>query len=173
MQSMISVTRKTYYALGMAGAALSMAGSFFVMLGQGMALLDNIAFILTGIMFLFLSAVKGSPKVEKTRYFVCFVLLLIGGGLLFAIPGLNRVAAALVWPVFLWYEELRQGGLRRQAGTMTGIEAVSFVLWLLVAPGGLSVMIPAANLVWVVTTVVRAWAMLTLYKRESARQENS
>ena len=170
MQSRLSVSRKTYYALGMVAVALSMAGALFVLFGRGMALLDNIAFVLTGLMFLFLAAVKGSDKREKTRYFLCFLLLLFGGGVVLVMPGLNRVAAALCWPVFLWYEELRQGGLRSPAWAVSGTEALSFVLWLLVVPGGQAAMALPANLVWLFVTFARAWAILTLYKAESARQ---
>ena len=172
MQSKLSITRKTYYALGMVGVALSMAGSFFVVFSQGMALLDNIAFILTGLMFLFLASVQGSPKPVKSRYFFCFVLLLLGAGVLYIVPLVNRLAAALCWPVFLWAEEQRQGGLRSQAAAVSGVEAVSFVLGLLVAPGGMQGLIPVANVLWVATTFVRAWAILTLYKKECARQQD-
>lgn len=170
MRSSLNITRKTYYAIGMAGVALSMAGAFFVVFGSSMALLDNIAFVLTGIMFLFLASVKGSPKIEKTRYFFCFLLLLFGAGMILYIPLVNRIASGLCWPVFLWYEELREEGVRRQAIAVTAVEAVSFALWLLIVPGGLESLILPANLVWLITTVVRAWGVLSLYKKESARQ---
>lgn len=164
----LTITRKTYYALGMVGVALSMAGALFVLFGQAYALLDNIAFALTGLMFLFLAAVKGSAKIEKTRYFLCFMLLLFG--VVPIAPAVNRVLAAACWPVFLWYEQLRQGGVRPQAAALTAAETVNFALWLLVAQGGLGVLAAAANLLWLATTVVRGWAILSLYKRESARQ---
>ncbi len=169
MQSRLSITRKTYYALGVVAMALTMAQAILVVFGSNLMLLDNVAFVLTGLMFLFLAAVKGSDPREKTRYFLCFLLLLCGGGVLLVLPGVNRVAAALVWPVFLWYEELRQGGLRRQAMAVSGAEAVSLILWLLVVPGGVGGLRLAANLVWLAVTVVRAWAIMTLYKKESAR----
>lgn len=169
MHSRLSITRKTYYALGVVAIALSMAQAILVVFGSNLVLLDNIAFVLTGLMFLFLAAVKGSDPREKTRYFLCFLLLLCGAGVLIAVPGVNRVAAALVWPVFLWYEELRQGALRGQAMAVTAAEASSLILWLLIVPGGVGGLRLAANLVWLAVTVVRAWAVMTLYKRESAR----
>ena len=170
MKSSLHLTRKTYYALGMTAAALSMAGAFFVVFGRAMALLDNIAFVLTGIMFLFLASVKGSPKIEKTRYFFCFLLLLFGAGMILYIPLVNRIASGLCWPVFLWYEELREPGVRRQAIAVTAVEVLSFALWLLIVPGGVPGLELLANLVWLATTVVRAWGVQALYQKESARQ---
>lgn len=172
MQSRLSITRKTYYALGVVAMALTMAQAILVLFGNNLMLLDNISFVLTGLMFLFLAAVKGSDKREKTRYFLCFLLLLCGGGILLAVPGINRITAAMVWPVFLWYEELRQGALRAQATAVSAAETVSFILWLLVVPGGVGGLRLAANFVWLAVTITRAWAIMVLYKRESARIAN-
>ncbi len=170
MESKLSITRKTYYALGVVAAALSMGQAIMVLFGTSMELLEHISFGLTGLMLLFLAAVKGSDKREKTRYFLCFLLLLFGSGMVLGLPWVDRVAAGLAWPVFLWYEELRQSGLRSQAWAVSGTEAASFLLWLLVVPGKRTELIPAANVLWLAVVLMRAWAILTLYKKESARQ---
>lgn len=173
MQWNLSITRKTYYALGVLGTALSMGQAIMLLFGTSMNLLENIAFVLTGLMLLFLAAIKGSDGRDKARYFLCFVLLLFGSGMVLGLPWVDRVAAGLSWPIFLWYEEMRQGGLSRQAWAVTGTEVASFLLWLLVVPGQMAALMPAANVVWLAVVLMRAWAILSLYRQESARQMES
>ena len=78
MNPNLSITKKTYYAIGILSVACSMLAALAALTaGQNMTMFDSLAYALTGIMLLFLAAVKGSPAGRKGRYFVCFVLLML------------------------------------------------------------------------------------------------
>ena len=169
MNPKFSVTRKTYYALGLLAAAFSLAGAFGVLFGQPFTLLDNLAFILTGMMFLLLAAIKGSPKQQKARYFACFFLMILSIGRLPVLAG--RLLAASYWPAFLWIETLRTPhgpGLRFAARTLTLCEGLGCILWAAVALGGLEGFAFVANILWLLTALTRGWAALGLYKAAAA-----
>lgn len=169
MNPKFSVTRKTYYALGLLAAAFSLAGAFGVLFGQPFTLLDNLAFILTGMMFLLLAAIKGSPKQDKTRYFACFLLLILSTCPLPALAG--RLLAASYWPAFLWAETLREPHsprLRSAARALTLCEGLGCILWAAVSLGGLGGFAFVANILWLLTAITRGWAALGLYKAAAA-----
>lgn len=175
MNPNLNITRKTYYALGLLAAAASAAGAFGALAGQAMAFLDNVAFALTGMMFLLLAAVKGSPKQQKGRYFACFMLLILSSCL--AGPG-GRLLSASYWPVFLWVEVLRDapageaGGPSRLrlgtvARTLTLCEGLACLFWMAVSVGGLESLMLVANVFWLLTALTRGWAAMRLYKGSS------
>lgn len=169
MNPKLSITRKTYYALGLLAAAFSLAGAFGVLFGQPFTLLDNLAFILTGMMFLLLAAVKGSPKQDKTRYFACFFLLILSTCPLPA-PAV-RLLEACYWPAFLWVETLRTPSsprLRSAARTLTLCEGLGCILWMAVRLGGLGGFAFVAYIFWLLTALTRGWAALGLYKAAAA-----
>ena len=157
----LNITRKTYYALGLLAAACSAAGAFGALAGQAFAVLDSIAFALTGMMFLLLAAVKGSPKQQKGRYFACFVLLILSSCL--AGAG-GRLLAASYWPVFLWVETLRNKDAAPAARTLTLCEGLACLFWIMVSVGGLESLMLVANLFWLFTTLTRGWAALRLFR---------
>ena len=71
-------TRKTWYCCLLVAAAFQLLNGIAATLGQSMGLLESLAFAGTGISVLFLAAQKGAPSSEKTRYFLVFVLLMLG-----------------------------------------------------------------------------------------------
>ena len=166
----LNITRKTYYALGLLAAAASAAGAFGALAGQAMSFLDSAAFALTGIMFLLLAAIKGSPKQQKGRYFACFMLLILSS--CFTGP-VGRLLSASYWPVFLWVETLREDSAAAPAArlwpgtaarTLTLCEALACLFWIAVSAGGLESLILFANLFWLFTTLTRGWAALRLFR---------
>lgn len=161
MDPKLNITRKTYYALGLLAAAASAAGAFGALAGQAMAFLDNVAFALTGMMFLLLAAIKGSPKQQKGRYFACFVLVILSSCL--AGPA-GRLVAASYWPVFLWVEALRDVSAAPAARTLTLCEGLACVFWMAVSVGGLESLMLIANLFWLLTALTRGWAALRLLR---------
>lgn len=170
MNPKFSITRKTYYALGLLAAAFSTAGALGVLVGQAYTLLDNLAFVLAGMMFLLLAAIKGSTKQQKARYFACFFLMILSIGRLPALIG--RLLAASYWPVFLWVETLRDARMRTVARTLTLCEGLGCILWAAVALGGLEGFAFVANIFWLLTAVTRGWAALGLYKAAAANGGN-
>lgn len=169
MDPKLSITRKTYYALGLLAAACLAAGAFCVLIGQPLALLDSVAFALTGMMFLLLAAVKGSPKQDKKRYFACFLLLILSACGLPAPAA--RLLAASYWPLFLWVEVLRGSPAKNAARLLTACELLACLFWLGVSAGGLEGLTLVANLFWLLTTLTRGGAALVLYRAEANRTE--
>ena len=159
----LNITRRTYYALGLLAAAASAAGAFGALAGQAMAFLDSTAFALTGMMFLLLAAVKGSPRQQKGRYFVCFVLLILSSCFAGAV---GRLLAASYWPALLWFEALRgeDGASAAAARTLTLCEGLACLFWLAVSAGGLKSLMLIANLFWLLTALTRGWAALRLFR---------
>lgn len=100
MNPNLSITKKTYYAIGILSVACSMLAALAALTaGQNMTMFDSLAYALTGIMLLFLAAVKGSPAGRKGRYFVCFVLLMLS--MLNQNPAVHLLLGAMVWPLLL------------------------------------------------------------------------
>lgn len=102
-------SRKTWYFCLLAAAALNLLNGMAALLGHNLAFLDTVAFGGTGISVLFLAAQKGAPVAEKQRYFLVFVLLMLGylfGG------WMGLLFSALVWPALLAVETGRGAKVR-------------------------------------------------------------
>lgn len=158
-------TRKTWYCCLLVAAAFQLLNGIAATLGQSMGLLESLAFAGTGISVLFLAAQKGAPSSEKTRYFLVFVLLMLGymfGG------WIGLLLSALVWPALLAVESGRGMPVRRPLMGVCGAEAVHLALVLGVILAGRQELALWANLVWVVLACLRGWAAMTLYKSQEA-----
>lgn len=115
MNPNLSITKKTYYAIGILSVACSMLAALATLTaGQNMTMFDSLAYALTGIMLLFLAADKGSPAGRKGRYFVCFVLLMLS--MLNQNPAVHLLLGAMVWPLLLALENAVGPDLKAQAG---------------------------------------------------------
>ena len=160
----LSLSKKTYYALGMLAAGCHMAQAIAGIAGAGFALLDNIAFILTGLMLLFLASVKGTTGPDKGALFGCFFLLI--GAMAFQAPLLQYILLALVWPCFAGYEKSRDKRLTPQFRAICILEALWLAALILVNLGGVAAMGLPANLLGFACAIVRGWLTLSLYRRE-------
>lgn len=156
-------TRKTWYFLLLAACAASMANGFAVLVGLDFSFLELCAFCATALAVLFLAAEKGTPKAQKNRYFLVFVLLMasyaLGGGLAY-------VCSALAWPVLLAVERGRGAPVERPFRLVCFAEAAHLILLLAALYGGLDGLRFFANLFWVLLAAARGWAALTLYKAQ-------
>lgn len=159
-----TLSKKTYYALGMLAAGCAMAQAIASVAGASFALLDNVAFILTGLMLLFLASVKGTSGADKGALFGCFFLLI--GAMSLSAPLLQYTLLALVWPCFAWYEKRRDKRLAPQLRAVCICEALWFAAQVLVNLGGAAAMALPANLLGLACAVVRGWLTLSLYRRE-------
>lgn len=154
-------SRKTWYFCLLATAAFNLLNGLSALMGRSMALLDNLAFGGLGISVLFLAAQKGAPAAEKRRYFLVFVLLMLGylfGG------WMGLLFSALVWPALLAVEAGRGAQIRRPLIGVCAAEAVHLALVLGVILAGMESLALWANFLWVVLACLRGWAALTLYK---------
>lgn len=166
MNPNLSITKKTYYALGMVGVACGMTSALSALvLGQSMAALDSVSFGLIGMMLLLLAAVKGQPGKLKSRYFLCFVLLLLS--MLNQNPLIHALLGAGVWPLLMHTEAGVGPDLGGQLKAVAFSEAAYLAAWLL-ASSPLTALQIAANLLGFVRLVARAWASYSLYRAQLA-----
>lgn len=168
-----TVTRKTYYLMGLAAACCTMAGAFFALSGDPIAPLESIAFALTGLMFLFLAAVKGSPAKEKQKYFLCFLVTLAANVLFPGLPTLNYILMALPWPLFGWLELNRGNPVLGQLRLLAFGEALAAVARVAVAlnVAGLGRSGWLYYAMEILACAARGWLALTLYRLEDRRQQ--
>ena len=108
----LKFTRKTWYFLLLAAAAMSMLGGFAVLGGMDFSGLELIVFCLTGIAVLFLAAQKGAPAREKRNFTGVFVVLMLSK--LAAGGWAGDICSALVWPALLATEYERGRPIQRQ-----------------------------------------------------------
>ena len=165
MNPNLSITKKTYYAIGILSVACSMLAALAALTaGQNLTMFDSLAYALTGIMLLFLAAVKGSPAGRKGRYFVCFVLLMLS--MLNQNPAVHLLLGAMVWPLLMALENSVGPDLKAQTRAVLLTEAAYVIAWFL-AYGPLPALATASNLLGFLR-LVRAWGILSLYKAQAA-----
>lgn len=164
----LSVTRKTYYALGLVGCACSMAAALGSLFGTPIRPLESLGYYLLCLMFLMLAAIKGSPAAHKRRYFLCFLLEMVAG-IRLGIPLLNYVLLALPMPVFALYEISRGSKVMTQLRFLVLSEALTMLVCSLAATvfpdGGW-----AYYAMLSITCVARGWLCMALYRLEADRQ---
>ena len=166
MNPNLSITKKTYYAIGILSVACSMLAALAALTaGQNMTMFDSLAYALTGIMLLFLAAVKGSPAGRKGRYFVCFVLLMLS--MLNQNPTVHLLLGAMVWPLLMALENAVGPDLKAQTRAVLLTEAAYVIAWFL-AYGPVPALAAASNLLGFLRLVARAWGILSLYKAQAA-----
>lgn len=96
MKSNINITKKTYYAMGVLGAALNVIGSLLAILGIYAGFLFNVATLLGGAMMLLLGAHEGVANLKGKLSFVALALMLFS-----MMKGyLGLIGGALAWPCF-------------------------------------------------------------------------
>lgn len=164
----LSVTRKTYYALGLVACACAMAAALGSLFGSTIRPLESLGYYLTCLMFLMLAAVKGSPAADKRRYFLCFLLELIAN-IWVGVPLFNTVLMALPWPVFAVYEMTRGAKVMTQLRFLVLSEALTMLVCSLAATvfpdGGWGYYAMLS-----ITCVARGWLCMVLYRLEADRQ---
>ena len=162
------ITRKTYYAMGLAAAACTMAAAFLGLAGEGAALLEDLAFVFTCLMLLFLSAVKGSPAEEKRRYFLGFLLALAANMQLSRSLLPNYILLALPWPVLGWAEVRRGNPVDRNLRFLALAEALAATARVALTVGVWGI----AQNPWlcygleILAAAARGWLAMTLYRLE-------
>ena len=100
MNVRLTLSKKTYYALGMLSAALTMAAALGAAVRFPMALAENLATLLTLLMLGFLASVKGTTKQDKKALVGCILLQVLALALPAAL--LQHLLLALVWPCLLY-----------------------------------------------------------------------
>lgn len=158
----ITLARKYDYLLAIVAVACTMAGALAVLAGQPMTLADNTGFVLTGMTFLLLAAVAGSPAKEKRRYFLCFLILLLST--VSVTPAVNGLLAGLYWPLFAWAELRRGQPVERPTRLVAGAEGLCFCLRLMAFWSGQTAFRLLTNVFFVLVTVARGWLALELYR---------
>lgn len=172
----LTLTRKTYYLLGILAVACNMFNAILLLTGSSpVSPGESLAFVLTGLMLLFLAALRGIPGSEKGRYFLSFVLLLAGPASLTTYAPLNRALLAGCWInlVFMEYSRLRREDPGRGSSFAGPVAAVCLCelvqTLLLVAPEMTDLLKMAYNLAFFACTLARGWAMVVLYRQAAAR----
>lgn len=173
----LTLTRKTYYLLGILAVACNMFNAILLLTGSTpLSLGENIAFVLTGLMLLFLAALRNISGSEKARCFLSFVLLLAGPASLTTYAPINRALLGGCWVNFVWMEYSR---LRREdpakAGPFSGAVAAVCLCelaqtLLLLAPEMTGLIKMAYNLMFFACTLARGWALVALYRQAASRQ---
>lgn len=160
----LKITKKTYYSLGTAACALLLVRAVSVLAGLDMGVLDSFAFGCTGLMLLFLAAVKGTPIKDKQRLFGCFLLLL--GSVFFNVPLLHIVFLGLVWPCFAAFEKNRDERLALPFRAVCLGDFLWMGLRILTDLGNLSSLRVPCNVAGLLAVCARLWLCICLYKRE-------
>ncbi|HJA25152.1 MAG TPA: hypothetical protein H9795_03725 [Candidatus Fournierella merdigallinarum] len=160
----LTVTKKTYYALGLLAAGCTLAAGIGAITGFSMALADNVAMLLTLLMLGFLASVKGTSKKDKQALVGCILLQLLALALPVAL--LQHLLMSLVWPCFAGWEKSADPRLAPQFRTLAAAEAVWFAARVLVQLGGAEVLGLFMNLCGVAAAAARGWLALTLYRRQ-------
>lgn len=160
----LKFTQKTWYFFLLVAAAISMLGGIGIMAGFNLSGLEMVVFCLTGITVLFLAAQKGAPAKDKRDYTLVFVALMISN--LAANGWAGDLCSALVWPGLLGIEYRNGKPVQRQLQLVGMAEALRLVFWLMTRYAGVSALAFWTNLMFVLVTVARGWAALTLYKTQ-------
>ena len=171
----LKLTRKTYYLLGILGVACNMANALLLLTGGApLGLLENAAFVLVGLMLLFLAALRTISGPEKARYLLSFVLLLAGPASVITYAPINRALLAGCWISLAWmeYARLRREAPRRAgalAGALGAVCLCELAQTLLLLPGELTdPMKMAYNLAFFGCTLARGWLLMALYRAAAA-----
>lgn len=159
MNPNLHFSRKTWYFLLLAAAAVSMLNGFAVLAGQDLSFLEMIAFGATGLAVLFLAAERENSKKTKQAYFGVFVVLMFS--YLFGAP-LGYLFNALVWPLLLALE-LRRGMPVQNPLRLTVFAEVLHLALLMMTAAGMSAAF-LTNLFWVLTTIARGSGAMALYR---------
>lgn len=163
----LSVTRKTYYALGLIACACTMAAALGSLFGTPIHPLESLGYDLTCLMFLLLAAIKGSPAADKRRYFLCFLLEIVAN--ILVVPAFNTILMALPWPVFAVYEQSRGSNVMPQLRFLVLSEALTMLVCYLAATlfpeGGWAYFAMLS-----ITCIARGWLCMVLYRLEADRQ---
>lgn len=160
----LKFTQKTWYFFLLAAAAISMLGGFAAVAGVDLSGLELIAFCLVGITVLFLAAQKGQPAKDKRNYTLVFVVLMISN--LAAGGWAGDIASALVWPALLSIEYSHGKSIQRQLQLVGAAEAVRLLFSLLTTYAGMSGLAFWTNIMFILVTIARGSAALTLYKTQ-------
>lgn len=153
-------TRKTWYFLLIAAAALSLVNACSALGGMNFSFLDTIAFGVTGLACLFLAAEKGSTGAQRGAYFAAFAALLVSY-LLFGYAGATRLT--LAWLLLLWQEQRSGRPLQAQLRLVLFTEIVHAAVFV-AGNAGLAAFSFWAQVLWVLLCAARAWAALVLYR---------
>lgn len=164
MNVRLTLSKKTYYALGMLSAALTMAAALGAAVRFPMALAENLATLLTLLMLGFLASVKGTTKQDKKALVGCIVIQVLALALPAAL--LQHLLLALVWPCFAGWEKAAYPRLAPQFRVLAAAEALWFAARVLVLLGGAEVLGLFMNLCGLATGAARGWLTLTLYRRQ-------
>lgn len=167
MNFRLTLSKKTYYALGMLSAALTVAVALGALASFPMALAENLSMLLTLLMLGFLASVKGTTRQDKKVLVGCILLQVLA--LALHAPLLQHLLLALVWPCFAGWERAADPRLAPQFRTLAAAEALWFAARVLVLLGGAVVLGMFMNLCGLAAGVARGWLTLTLYRR--ARDE--
>lgn len=166
MNIQLSITKKTYYAIGIIAAALSLAGSLLYVPGIYIPLPFTVASIGTGLMLLLLLA-AGDVKSREGS----FTFLALLAQILYFFSGvLMKVCGALVWPLFafpVWRDTSDEGD-------DAPLHTMAFVVMLAGAAQLLFSFVPLPRmwkaLLAVAISACQAVLCWLLYGREKARQ---
>lgn len=160
----LKLSKKTYYTMGLLGAALSLVQAVAAFAGISMNLLDSATFCLTGLMLLFLASVHGTPAADKRSLFCCFLLLV--GSMFFNIPLLQIILIGLVYPAFAAFEKNRDERLTKQFRAVCLGDFLWMGFRIVATLGEVKTMMLPANLAGLLAICARLWLMFSLYKRE-------
>lgn len=160
----LKFTQKTWYFFLLAAAAMSMLGGFAVLAGIDFSDTEMLSFCITGITLLFLAAQKGSPAKDKRNYTLVFVVLMISN--LAAGGWAGDIASSIVWPALLSIEYRHGKPIQRQLQLVGTAEALRLLFSLLTSYAGMSALAFWTNIMFVLVTVARGSAALTLYKTQ-------
>jgi len=159
----LKFTRKTWYFFLLVAAAATLLNGLAVLAGQDYSFLEMVAFCITAIAVLFLSAQKGAQPGEKGAYF--FVFLVLMGS--YIIDGWAAyICAAAAWPMLLHIEFKRGRPIEQQMKLVAVAEALHLAFVLCKVYADISSMAFWANLLWVLLACARGWAAMTLYKTQ-------
>lgn len=163
---MTQISAKTYYALGLVGAAVGAAQAFFVVSGLGeAALLGNISLLTAGLTFCLLASVHGTAPHRKIQLTLCALMLLLGCVRLPALASYLILAA--VWPYFAFIEYDGTAAMRRPLLAVLLCEAGCLALRIAVGVAGVAALATGANLCWLLATLARGWLLLECCRREA------
>lgn len=164
-------TRKTWYFMLLAMAALGMADGFGMAFGVDLSFFEAISFGGNGLAALFLAAQKAPASADGARrraanpysglYFAAFLALLVSY-LLFGDKMTMRLT--VFWPLLAFVEQKRGMKLRQQMRLLIFSELLQAAA-LIAVQLGQTAFLMLAVVFWILLCIARGWAALALYRQ--------
>ncbi len=166
----LKFSRRTWYFMLLAMAALGMADGIGLLFGADLTFFETISFGGSGIAALFLAAERGAPEPGQKRgasnplaglYFACFAALLVS---YLAFGGAMAMRLTVFWVGLALVEQKRGMQLHAQLRLLAFSEILHAAALIAVNFGQQAFSVLAV-VFWILVCLARGWTALALYRQ--------